>query len=85
MQRPHDPAPELAVAVDPWTGWPLKPQARTRLARLKEAEQAFRASLHAIDGTAEGSHPGDRRMALAFTKLDEVVLWAQNAILNQEG
>ena len=53
-----------------------------RLKKLKEAEHAFRMVLHELDGTTEGSRPGNRRMALAFTSVEEAVLWASTAILN---
>ena len=81
--RPNDQMslPGLGVPVDPWTGQLIKPVTSARLARLKEAERAFRLTLHDLDGTTEGSRPGNRRMALAFTKLEEAMLWAGEAIL----
>ena len=84
--RPNDQMhlPGLGVPVDPWTGWVLKPVVTQRLQRLKEAENAFRLVLHELDGTSEGSRPGNRRMALAFTKLEEAMLWAGNAVLMGE-
>jgi len=84
--RPNDQMhlPGLGVPVDPWTGWVLKPVVTQRLQRLKEAEKAFRLVLHELDGTSEGSRPGNRRMALAFTKLEEAMLWAGNAVLMGE-
>jgi hypothetical protein len=77
--------PGLGVPVDPWTGHLLKPVAMQRLQKLKEAEHVFRLVLHELDGTTEGSRPGDRRMALAFTKLEEASLWAQAAVLDRGG
>jgi hypothetical protein len=82
--RPNDQMhlPGLGVPVDPWTGHVLRPVMVERLKRLKDAEQAFRFVLHELDGTTEGSRPGNRRMALAFTAVEEAVLWASTAILN---
>lgn len=74
--------PGLAVPVDAVTGQPLRPVAAARLARLKDAEGVMRQILHELDGTTVGSRPGDRRMALAFTKIDEAVMWATAAILD---
>ena len=84
--RPNDQMhlPGLGVPIDPWTGWVLPPVATARLQKLKEAEKAFRLILHELDGTTEGSRPGNRRMALAFTKLEETMLWAGSAVLNGE-
>ena len=82
--RPHDPVPTLGVPVNPWTGAPLPPVMVQRLQRLKTAEQDFRLVLHELDGTTEGSRPGDRRMALAFTRLEEAMAWASSAILNPD-
>ena len=76
--------PGLGVPVDPWTGHMLKPVVIQRLAALKAAEYNFRMELHNLDGTTLGSAPGDRRMALAFTKLDEAVMWAGEAILERD-
>lgn len=73
--------PGLGVPVDPWTGFVLKPIVSARLARLRDAEKSFRLTLHELDGTTEGSRPGNRRMALAFTKLEEAMLWAGEALL----
>lgn len=85
--RPNDQMrlPGLGVPIDPWTGWVVLPVVTTRLEKLKEAEKAFRLVLHELDGTSEGSRPGDRRMALAFTKLEEASLWASAAILDHHG
>jgi hypothetical protein len=74
--------PGLGVPVDPWTGHVLPQVIVTRLVRLKEAERAFRLLLHELDGTTEGSRPGNRRMALAFTKLEEAMLWAGEAVMH---
>jgi hypothetical protein len=52
------------------------------MTKLKEAEEAFREVLHELDGTTKGSQPGNRRMALAFTKLEETMLWAGAAVLD---
>lgn len=76
--------PGFGVPVDPWTGQLLKPVICARLTRLRDAEKVFHLALHELDGTTEGSRPGDRRMALAFTKLEEAMLWAGAAILNPE-
>jgi hypothetical protein len=77
--------PGLGVPVDPFTGELLAPVTLARLARLKTAEDVFRQILHELDGTTEGSRPGDRRMALAFTKLEEAVMWASAAVLDHHG
>ena len=83
--RPHDPVPPgIAYPVDPWTGHPLKPVTQARIARLKEASEAFLRALHDLDGTSYGTRPGDPRMASAFTKVDEAVMWATWALLTQE-
>ena len=84
--RPNDQMhlPGLGVPVDPWTGFVLKPVMTQRLKKLRDAEEAFREVLHELDGTSKGSRPGNRRMALAFTAVEEAVLWASTAILNPE-
>lgn len=84
--RPNDQMhlPGLGVPVDPWTGYVLPPVVTARLTKLKEAEKAFRLVLHELDGTTEGSRPGNRRMALAFTSLETTLMWAGNAILHGE-
>jgi len=74
--------PGLGVPVDPLTGELLKAVVFTRLERLKAAESVFRQQLHELDGTTMGSRPGDRRMALAFTKLEEACMWATAAVLD---
>lgn len=81
--RPNDQMslPGFGVPVDPHTGERLLPVVITRLSALREAEKVFRALLHDLDGTTMGSRPGDRRMALAFTKLEEAVMWASAAVL----
>lgn len=82
--RPSDQMhlPGLGVPVDPWTGHLLSGVATARLRKLREAELVFRSVLHELDGSSEGSRPGDRRMLLAFTKLEEAVLWAGEAIMD---
>jgi hypothetical protein len=75
--------PGLGVPVDPWTGYVLMPVITERLKKLKEAERAFRLVLHELDGTTEGSLPGNRNMALAFTKLDETAMWAFAAVIGR--
>jgi len=84
--RPNDQMslPGLGVPVDPWTGFVLKPVTSARLAQLRAAEAVFRSTLHELDGTTVGSRPGNRRMALAFTRLEEAMLWAGDAILHGE-
>jgi len=82
--RPNDQMhlPGLGVPVDPWTGFALPPIITERLKKLREADRAFRLVLHELDGTTEGSNPGDSRMAMAFTKLEEASLWASAALLD---
>jgi hypothetical protein len=84
--RPNDQMhlPGLGVPVDPWTGHLLPPVVTARLAKLKEAERAFRLVLHELDGTTEGSRPGNRRMAVAFIHLEEAMMWAGGAVLHGE-
>jgi len=84
--RPNDQMhlPGLGVPIDPLTGQVLKPVITERLRQLKEAEIKFRMVLHDLDGTTYGSRPGNRRMALAFTKLEEAMLWASDAVLHGE-
>ena len=77
--------PGFGVPVDPWSGERLTPLHIARLARLQEAAGAMRQILHELDGTTEGSRPGDRRMALAFTKLEEAQMWASAAVLGHLG
>ena len=86
-ERPNDQMhlPGLGVPVDPWTGFPLKPVVTERLVALKDAERVFRELLHTLDGSSIGSRPGDRRMALAFTKLEEATMWASAAVLDHHG
>lgn len=74
--------PGLVVPVNPWTGQAMRPVVIERMARLREAEKAFRLALHELDGTTEGSSPGNRSMAVAFTKLEETAMWAGAAILD---
>jgi hypothetical protein len=82
--RPNDQMhlPGLGIPVDPWTGFVLKPVVTERLKKLKEAERAFRLVLHELDGTTEGSWPGNRQMALAFTSLEQAKMWAAAAVLD---
>ena len=82
--RPNDQMhlPGLGVPVDPWTGWVLPPVVVERLKKLKEAERAFRLALHELDGTTEGSRPGNRRMALAFTNIEQATQWAAAAVMH---
>ena len=75
----------LGVPVDPWTGFPLRPVVSERLFRLAEAKRLFLAALHDLDGTTPGSRPGDRRMATAFTKVEEAVMWAAAAVMDHHG
>jgi hypothetical protein len=75
--------PGLGIPVDPHTGHPIKQVIIDRLRQLKDAEQHLLGVLHALDGTTMGSRPGDRRMALAFTRLEEAVMWAEAAILDR--
>lgn len=84
MTRPHDPMPSLGVPVNPWTGFPISPVILARVQRYKELERAFRVLLHELDGTTEGTPPGDHRMAQAFLKLDEVTLWVLASLLEYE-
>ena len=87
--RPNDqmhlPGSGLGVPVDPWTGFVLPSVITGRLQRLKEAERAFRLVLHELDGTTEGSRPGNRGVALAFTKLEEAMLWASASVMGHTG
>ena len=82
--RPNDQMhlPGLGVPVDPWTGFVLPPVITARLQKLKEAERNFRLTLHELDGTTEGSRPGNRRMAIAFEKLEEAQQWAAAAVMH---
>jgi hypothetical protein len=82
--RPNDQMhlPGLGVPVDPWTRQQLQPVISERLNRLRIAEREFRLVLHELDGTTEGSRPGNRRMALAFTSLEQAMLWAGEAVLH---
>ena len=77
--------PGLGVPIDPWTGELLKPVQIQRLQRLKDAEGVVRQILHELDGTTLGSRPGDGRMAMAFTKLEEACMWASAAVLDHYG
>jgi hypothetical protein len=77
--------PGLGVPVDPVTGELLPTIVMVRINRLKTAETDFRQALHELDGTSLGSRPGDRRMALAFTKLEEACMWARAAVLDHYG
>jgi hypothetical protein len=74
--------PGFGVPTDPWTGFQLDALTVTRVAKLKEAERAFRLVLHELDGTTEGSRPGNPRMSNAFTRLEETMMWAQLALLD---
>ena len=85
--RPNDQMslPGLGVPVDPQSGERLTAVVMQRIQRLKDADGVCRQVLHELDGTTPGSRPGDRRMAMAFTKLDEAIMWATAAILNHHG
>jgi hypothetical protein len=85
--RPNDQMhlPGLGVPIDPVTGELLSNPTLARLARLKDAEGVVRQILHELDGTSPGSRPGDRRMMMAFTKLEELVMWASAAVLDHHG
>jgi hypothetical protein len=85
--RPNDQMslPGLGIPVDPYSGERLTAVLLARIQRLKDAEGICRQILHELDGTTEGSRPGDRRMMMAFTKLDEAVMWATAAILDHHG
>ena len=74
--------PGLGVPVDPWTGDLLEPVKLARMRRLQDAEGVVRQIFHELDGTSPGSRPGDRRMAMAFIKLEEAVMWAAAAVLD---
>lgn len=74
--------PGLGVPVDPGSGELLAPVTMARLARLRDAEGVVRQIFHELDGTSPGSRPGDRRMALAFTRLEEALMWATAAVLD---
>ena len=78
---PRDHTP-LAVPVDPFTGFPIASTTLERIRRYQEAAALFRAVLHELDGTTEGSRPGDRRMVIAFTKLDELGMWVSATLLD---
>ena len=77
--------PGLGVPVDPHTGQVLSRTAIARLAQLNETIKVVRQVFHDLDGTTMGSRPGDRRMALAFTKLEEATMWASAAVLDHYG
>jgi hypothetical protein len=77
--------PGLGVPIDPWSGDLLKPVTIARLRRLQDADGIVRQIFHELDGTTPGSRPGDRRMALAFTRLEEAMMWASAAVLDHYG
>jgi hypothetical protein len=77
--------PGLGVPVDPMTGEILSRTSVSRLAQLNETIKVVRQVFHDLDGTTMGSRPGDRRMALAFTKLEEAQMWASAAVLGHYG
>lgn len=77
--------PGLGVPIDPLTGELVTPVTLARLRRLQDAEGVVRQIFHELDGTSLGSRPGDRRMAMAFTKLEEACMWASAAVLNHYG
>jgi hypothetical protein len=83
--RPNDQMslPGLGVPVDPHNGYPIKHVTLERLRQLKDAEKVMLAVLHTLDGTTVGSRPGDRRMLMAFTKVEEAIMWAEAAILDR--
>ena len=83
--RPNDQMhlPGIGVPVDYCTGEILKPEILRRVRRLREAEVEFCRVMHELDGTSEGSRPGDRRMAQAFNRFEETIMWVEAAILNR--
>ena len=86
-ERPNDQMhlPGFGVPVDPHTGERLSMVQIARLAKLNEAVKVLRLVLHELDGTTLGSRPGDRRMALAFTRLEETAMWGSAAVLDHYG
>jgi hypothetical protein len=82
--RPNDQMrlPGLGVPIDPVTGELLQPVVLARMQRLKDAEGVIYQILHELDGSSLGSPPGDRRMAHAFTKFEEAMMWARAAVLD---
>jgi hypothetical protein len=74
--------PGLGVPIDPLTGELIQPPVLARLTRLRDAEGIVRQILHELSGSTLGSRPGDRRMRMAFTKLEETMMWATAAILD---
>lgn len=74
--------PGIGVPIDPWTRQLLPDVAIARLEKLKEAEKTFRLVLHELDGSSEGTRPGDRRMTNAFTNLEQAMMWAAAAVLD---
>jgi hypothetical protein len=82
--RPNDQMrlPGIGVPIDPRSGELLSTSTMSRLLRLKDAEGVVRQIFHELDGTSLGSRPGDRRMAQAFVKLEEAIMWASAAVLD---
>lgn len=85
--RPNDQMhlPGLGVPIDPHTGELIAPVTMARLQRLKDAEGVCRQIFHELDGSTLGTPAGDRRMARAFIKLEEAVMWASAAVLDHYG
>jgi hypothetical protein len=82
----------LPYPVNPMTGQPLQDAQLKRLEMLRDTSFMVRTALHQLDGStfqAEISpnfelddHYGNRDLAIAATKLDELMLWAAKAVLS---
>lgn len=82
----------LPYPVNPLTGKILKPAQQERLASLRDVSFLVRTTLHEIDGSTFhqdiqpgfeiDDHYGNRDLAIAATKLDELMLWAAKSVLS---
>ena len=78
--------PGFGIPVDPLDrGAALADPDHADLGAQRSRERCSALLLHDLDGTTPGSRPGDRRMALAFTKLEEAQMWATAAVLDHHG
>lgn len=92
MANPRDQNGGMPYPVNPLNGTPLTQAQQDRLAKLRDVSFIVRSALHNIDGSSfqaeidpnfeVNDHYGNRDLALAATKLDELMLWAAKAVLS---
>lgn len=82
----------LPYPINPMTGKGMKPGQLERLEKLRDVSFTVRLALHEIDGSTFYQHIqpgfevddryGSRDLAMAATKLDELMMWAAKSVLS---